>query len=255
MQVDIKHGDCLNLMTNIPDASVDLILCDLPYGTTQCKWDSCIDLERLWGEYLRVAKENAPILLFSQQPFSATLIMSNPKMFRYEWIWYKNKATGWLNSKKMPLKAHENILCFYRKLPKYNPQMRTHDFGGNPFQGRTPYRPRGVYQASHYGRYKSPTYKELGEERLPIDIVNFQAPDCEKGLHPTQKPISLLEYLINTYTDEGDTVLDNCMGSGSTGIAAINCNRNFIGIEMDADYYTIAKERIGSHLANKEVCV
>ena len=221
-------------MKQVPDKSIDLILCDLPYGTTQNKWDTVIPFDKLWAQYNRIIKDNGAILLFSQMPFGANLIMSNPKMFRYEWVWEKENSTGFLNAKKMPLKKHENILVFYKHLPTYNPQMRE---GFKPY-----YNVRNNPYSSNYGDYKATTASSDGT-RYPIDIIEFNR---DKGLHPTQKPVALLEYLIKTYTNEGDTVLDNCMGSGSTGVACKNTNREFIGMELDEKYYKIACERLGA---------
>lgn len=214
--------------------SIDLILCDLPYGTTRNKWDKVIDLDKLWEHYNRIIKDNGAIVLFSQQPFSAKLIESNPKMFRYEWIWDKQQGTGFLNAKKMPLKSHENILIFYKKPPVYNPQMRT---------GFKPYKAKQKSAGSGYDKSK-PVVTISNGERYPVDIISFKRDSNGKKVHPTQKPVALLEYLIKTYTNEGDTVLDNCMGSGSTGVACVNTNRNFIGMELSSEYYDIAKDRI-----------
>ena len=234
-QMQIKQGDCLELMKEIPDKSIDMILCDLPYGTTKNKWDSVIPLNKLWKQYERIIKDNGAIVLFSQMPFSAELVHSNLKLFKYEWIWQKDNGTGFLNAKKMPLKIHENILVFYKKLPLYNPQMRT---------GFKPYKCKQGRHSTNYGAYEQGHITESNGERYPIDIIEFKK---DSGLHPTQKPVALLEYLIKTYTNEGETVLDNCMGSGSTGVACINTNRNFIGYELDEHYFQIAKERLEQH--------
>ena len=232
----LLQGDCLELMKDIPDKSIDLILCDLPYGTTQCKWDSVIPFEKLWAQYNRIIKDNGAILLFSQMPFGANLIMSNPKMFRYEWVWEKEQGTGWLNAKKMPLKKHENILVFYKHLPTYNPQglveldkplvidSKTHEYNG-------------------YNDNSQKTW-ERKNTNYPTDMLRYGRDKIKGSLHPTQKPVALLEYLIKTYTNEGDTVLDNCMGSGSTGVACKNTNRDFIGMELDKNYYEIACNRL-----------
>ena len=230
----LLQGDCLELMKDIPDKSIDLILCDLPYGTTQNKWDTVIPFDKLWAQYKRIIKDHGAILLFSQMPFGANLIMSNPKMFRYEWIWEKDNSTGFLQAKKMPLKKHENILVFYKHLPTYNPQMR---------QGFKPYTMESGRGSSNYNAYSSVRTENDGT-RYPIDMIKFNR---DKGLHPTQKPVALLEYLIKTYTNEGDLVLDNCMGSGSTGVACKNTNREFIGMELDEKYFNIACERIGDN--------
>ena len=234
----IKQGDCLELMKEIPDKSVDMILCDLPYGTTKNKWDSVIPLNKLWKQYERMIKDNGAIVLFSQMPFSAELVHSNLKLFKYEWIWQKDNGTGFLNAKKMPLKVHENILVFYKKLPLYNPQMRT---------GFKPYKCKQGRHSTNYGAYEQGHITESNGERYPIDIIKFKK---DSGLHPTQKPVELLEYLIKTYTNEGETVLDNCMGSGSTGVACINTNRNFIGYELDEKYFEIAEKRINEAMCN-----
>ena len=232
----LYHVDCMQAMKEIPDKSVDMILCDLPYGTTRNKWDSVIDLTLLWKEYERIIKDNGAILLFAQVPFNVVLGNSNLKLLKYEWIWEKDSGTGFLNSKKMPLKIHENILVFYKKPPCYNPQMRT---------GFKPYEIKKGHHGSNYGSDKGAITKSNGE-RYPISLIQYKR-DKEK-IHPTQKPIALLEYLIKTYTNENDLVLDNCMGSGSTGVAAINTNRNFIGIEKDKHYCEIARKRIDEAL-------
>ena len=232
--IDLRQGDCLELMKDIPDKSIDMILCDLPYGTTRNKWDSIIPLNDLWMQYERIIKDNGAIVLFSQMPFTAELVHSNLNLFKYEWIWQKENGTGFLNAKKMPLKIHENIEIFYKKTPTYNPQMR---------KGFKPYSQMSGRGSSNYGeQIRIQTIND--GERYPIDIIEFKR-DKEK-LHPTQKPVALLEYLIKTYTNENETVLDNCMGSGSTGVASINTNRNFIGIELDENYYKIACERINN---------
>lgn len=233
--IDIRQGDCLELMKEIPDRSIDMVLCDLPYGTTRNKWDSVIPLNKLWEQYERIIKDNGAIVLFSQMPFSAELVHSNLKLFKYEWIWQKDNGTGFLNAKKMPLKIHENILVFYKKLPLYNPQMRI---------GFKPYKCKQGRHSTNYGAYEQGHITESNGERYPIDIIKFKK---DAGLHPTQKPVELLEYLIKTYTNENETVLDNCMGSGSTGVACVNTNRNFIGYELDEHYFQIAKERLEQH--------
>lgn len=228
----LRQGDCLEVMKEIPNESIDMILCDLPYGTTKNKWDSVLDLETLWDEYKRIIKSNGCIALFAQTPFDKVLGNSNLKMLKYEWIWKKENGTGFLNAKKMPLKIHENILIFYKKPPTYYPQMRT---------GFKPYRCKQGSAGSNYGNSISTETISNGD-RYPIDLIEFKR-DKDK-LHPTQKPVALLEYLIKTYTNENDLVLDNCMGSGSTGEAALRANRKFLGIELDENYFNIAKERL-----------
>ena len=227
-------GDCLELMKDIPDGSIDMILCDLPYGTTRNKWDSTIPFESLWGQYERIIKDNGAIVLFSQPPFDKALSMSNIKLFRYEWIWEKDNATGFLNANRMPLKKTENILVFYKQLPIYNPQKTA----GKPYKCK-----QGSGSSSwNYDESQGGYVTENNGDRFPTNIIKFNR-DKDK-FHPTQKPVALLEYLIKTYTNEGDTVLDNCMGSGSTGVACVNTGRKFIGMEMDDTYYEIAKQRI-----------
>lgn len=227
-------GDCLEIMKDIPAESIDMILCDLPYGTTKNKWDSIIPLEKLWEQYNRIIKSDGAIVLFSQIPFTIELAKSNIKDLKYEWIWEKEQGTGHLNAKKMPMKAHENILVFYKKLPTYNPQW---EYG-------KPYIATYSTHSSNYGKQKDSVTTISDGRRYPKDIIKIKKAKTDKHLHPTQKPVVLLEYLIKTYTNENETVLDNCMGSGSTGVACKNTNRNFIGIELDEKYYNIAKERI-----------
>lgn len=232
--INIKQGDCLELIKKIHDKSIDMILCDLPYGTTRNKWDSIIPLDKLWEQYERIIKDNGCIALFAQTPFDKVLGSSNLKLLKYEWIWQKDNGTGFLNAKKMPLKLHENILIFYKKPPVYNPQMR---------KGFKPYSQKSGRGSSNYGEQVRVITDSKGD-RYPVDIVEFKR-DKDK-LHPTQKPVALLEYLIKTYTNENENVLDNCMGSGSTGVACINTNRNFIGFELDENYFNIAKQRLES---------
>ena len=230
------QGDCLELMKQMPDKSVDMILCDLPYGTTQNKWDIIIPFQSLWGGYDRIIKDNGVIVLFGQSRFSAQLIMSNLRMYRYTLIWEKTKAGGFLNARRMPLQAHEDIIIFYKKLPTYNPQME---------QGE-PYIKKAVTDGDggNYGKFNRVGSVLINEgERFPRSVIKFSN-DNHKSLHPTQKPVPLLEYLIKTYTNEGETILDNCMGSGSTGVACINTGRNFIGMELDENYFEIAQKRI-----------
>lgn len=228
----IMRGDCLELMEAIPMGSIDMILCDLPYGTTRNKWDSIIPFDRLWEQYERIIKNNGAIVLFSQMPFAARLICSNIKLFRYEWVWEKDNSTGFLNAKKMPLKIHENICVFYKNPPTYNPQMR---------KGFKPYVVQNARGSTNYGKQQNVTTVSNGE-RYPVDLIKFTR-DKSK-VHPTQKPVALLEYLIKTYTNEGEIVLDNCMGSGSTCVAAVNTNRHYIGFELEEKYFSIACKRL-----------
>lgn len=236
--IELWHGDCLELMNDIPDGSVDMVLCDLPYGTTRNKWDKCIPLEKLWQEYKRVVKKNGAIVLFAQTPFDKVLGASNLDMLKYEWIWEKPQGTGHLNAKKMPMKSHENILVFYRQLPTYNPQ----------WEWGTPYTATQSSHSTNYDKQKDRVTTISDGRRYPKDVLRFGKAETDKRLHPTQKPVALLKYLIKTYTDFGDTVLDNCMGSGSTGVACVNTNRNFIGIELDEGYFNTAKKRIDTAL-------
>ena len=240
--IELWCGDCLELMNDISDKSVDMILCDLPYGTTSCKWDIVIPFEPLWEQYNRIIKDNGAIVLFGSEPFSSKLRLSNLKNYKYDWVWKKTKAQGFLNSKKMPLKDYENICVFYRKLPTYNPQGIIY----------------GEYKNDRKSKYNKgeDVYgkeKEFGISHMsnfPKQIIEFSNPSGKGQLHPTQKPVALLEYLIKTYTNENDTVLDNCMGSGSTGVACVNTDRKFIGIELDDTYFEIAKERINKAVEN-----
>lgn len=231
MSTTLYHGDCLEEMNKIPDKSIDMILCDLPYGITQNKWDSVISFDLLWEKYNRIVKDNGAIVLHCQQPFTSQLILSNPSMFKYCWIWSKHQCTGFLNAKKQPLRNCEDIAVFYKRQCTYNPQMR---------KGKPQIKNTGG-KSSNYNDF---TYQpHISEEYYPTTLLDFPLPRF-KGGHPVQKPVPLLEYLIRTYTNEGDTVLDNCMGSGSTGVACVNTNRNFIGIELDDHYFEVAKNRI-----------
>lgn len=240
MRTEIIFGDCLDKMDQIEDGSIDMIFCDMPYGRTNCKWDSVIDLEKLWIQYKRVVKINGAILLFAQAPFDKILGASNIKMLRYEWIWEKTQATGHYNAKKAPLKAHENILVFYGKQPVYNPQKST---GHNPINSYTKY-VSTQNNTEIYGK-ASKEIKGGGEtDRYPRSVLLYKSDKQTEYFHSTQKPVALLEYLIKTYTNLGDTVLDNCMGSGSTGVACKKLGRSFIGIENDEAIYNIAKARL-----------
>ena len=237
-QICVHHGDCLEIMRTIPDGSVDMILCDLPYGTTACEWDVVIPFEPLWEQYCRVCKRNAAIVLTASQPFSSSLVMSQPELFRHEWIWIKNAGSNFVNTVREPFKEHEHILVFSRGKWTYNKQMQARSEAGKsrvkkPITFKT--------ASDHYHKLDRIETKVMPELRVPSSWQKFNR---ERGLHPTQKPVTLLEYLIKTYTNEGETVLDNCMGSGSTGVACINTNRRFIGIEKDAKYFEIAQKRI-----------
>ena len=240
---DIKlyKGDCLEIMKNIPDGSVDMVLCDLPYGTTACKWDIIIPFEPLWEQYKRIIKDNGAIVLFGSEPFSSQLRMSNLKMYRYDWIWQKTVASNFALSNKQPQKKHENIMVFYKKQPTYNPQMEK----GKAYIDKRSNGTRNVFVGTESNFKKQPIKNE--GTRYPSSIQKFSNGN-NKNVHPTQKPVELLEYLIKTYTDENEVILDNCMGSGSTGVACKNLNRNFIGIELDETYFNIAKDRIEGNI-------
>ena len=242
----LLQGDCLELMRNIPDKSIDMILCDLPYGVLNkknpnAKWDCVLPFADLWREYERITKENGAIVLFGSGMFTADLMQSNRKLWKYNLVWKKgNRPTGFLNAKKQPLRISEDICVFYRKQPIYNPQFtigeKCHSRGGaeNSIQKQA--------RNGCYGEFKS-TPITLTNEKYPLSIIDI-AKEYPQKYHPTQKPVVLLEYLIKTYTNEGDVVLDNCMGSGSTGVACVNTGRDFIGIELDENYFNIAKNRI-----------
>lgn len=233
------HGNCLEVMQELPDACIDMVLCDLPYGlTNQNKWDVIIPFDQLWNQYKRITRKNAAIVLTAAQPFASQLIMSNPKMFRYDLIWEKNKSTGFLNANKMPLRKHEHILVFYRQLPIYNPQKTT---GHKPVNSYTKHTSDG----SNYGQTKTGIKGGGQTERHPTSVLKFDVVnnDSEEKIHPTQKPVPLFEHLIKTFTNEGMLVLDNCSGSGTTMIACRNTNRNYIAIEADLNYYNDSLER------------
>lgn len=232
----IYNEDCLKGMERLPDKSIDMILCDLPYGTTANKWDVIIPFDQLWLQYERLIKDDGVIVLTASQPFTTELIASNKKLFRYEWIWEKDNATGFLTAKIMPMKIHENVLVFYKNTPVYHPQMR---------YGFQPYKNVHGSVSENWGVHKKVESTSDGE-RYPITIVKFKR-DSEK-LHPTQKPVALFEYLIRTYTNKGDIVLDNCMGSGTTAVACLNTERKYIGFEIDRIYYEKSLERIKNNV-------
>ncbi|EJR62784.1 hypothetical protein IK3_03104 [Bacillus toyonensis] len=238
----VFNMDCLEGMKLIPDKSVDMILCDLPYGTTACKWDSIIPFDLLWQQYERIIKDNGAILLTASQPFTTKLIASNMKLFRYEWIWKKgNHVTGFPNANRMPLKNHENVLVFYKKLPKYYPQ--------DLILLDKPIQMKEIRRMKILGKRNNESLNNVYVKKYtnyPKSIINF--PRESKTFHPTQKPVALFEYLIKTYTKEGEIVLDNCMGSFTTAIACINTNRNYIGFEMEEEYWKLGNERVNKHI-------
>lgn len=233
------NDDCFNVFPYIEDKSIDMIFCDLPYGTTKCKWDTPLDLKKLWEQYNRIIKDNGAILLFAQTPFDKVLGSSNLPMLKYEWIWEKTAATGHLNAKKMPMKAHENILVFYKRLPTYNPQKtKGHTRKVSKAEHKTNCKESEVYNKGQ----KNTTYDST--ERYPRSVLKFSSDKQKSKLHSTQKPLSLVEYLINTYTNKEDVVLDNCFGSNTTGLACQNLERKYIGIEKDKESYEKGINRI-----------
>ena len=235
--MQLYNEDCLVRMPLIADKSVDMILCDLPYGTTQNKWDVIIPLDILWMQYERIIKDDGMICLTSAEPFTSTLITSNKKLFKYDLVWDKKLSSGFLNAKRMPLRRHEQVICFYKKLPLYNPKMTVR---GN-------IRKKGITtetgkHTSNYGKFENSVVEN--NEYYPTSIIEVSNANRKDKIHPTEKPVELMEYLIKTYTNEGETVLDNCMGSGTTGVACKKTGRHFIGIEKDEKYFEIAKNRI-----------
>ena len=241
----LYQGDCLEVMKNIEDKSIDCIICDLPYGvTSKNKWDTIIPYEPLWKEYKRIIKDNGPIILFGQDKFTAKTMLSNEKMHRYNLIWNKVLTSGFLNAGRMPLREHEDIMIFYKKLPTYNPQFTE----GKPLHGMGEKFKKVKNNNNNYNDFNScnnPSANREGDtKKYPKSILTFPRPASSKMLHPTEKPVELLEYLIKTYSNENDVILDNCMGSGSTGVAALNTNRRFIGVELDEKYFNIAKDRL-----------
>ena len=242
-KIELIQGDCLEKMKDVNDKSIDMILCDLPYGTTACKWDTIIPFEPLWKQYKRIIKDNGAIVLTASQPFTSALVMSNIKMFKYEWIWDKKIPSGMSYARFQPMRQHENILVFCNGKTIYNPQMIKRDKpikgggikGGGMSKGETTNNQNLVALKKTYD-YKNPT-TIIVEDKIRKD-----------SLHPTQKPVALFEYLIRTYTNEGETVLDNCMGSGTAGVACKNLNRNFIGIELDSKYFKIAEKRVNEDI-------
>ncbi len=248
MQIELNNiicGDCIDVMKTIPDHSIDMILCDLPYGVTRCNFDNIIPFQLLWEQYKRIIKKNSAIVLTASQPFTSALVMSNHEMFKYEWIWEKSKASNFLSAKKQPLKAHENILVFADGTPNYYPIMTT----GTPFFGKG--RSKKGSEWEGVGKVDNATFRNDNNGiRYPRTIQYFATAESEKigALHPTQKPVKLFEYLIRTYTKENDTVLDNCAGSGTTGIACINSNRKYIMIEKEEKYCEIIAKRLDNHI-------
>jgi len=236
----LLHGDCLELMRDIPDKSVDMILCDLPYGTTACKWDTVIPFDRLWEQYERIIKDNGAVVLFGSEPFSSNLRLSNLKIWKYDLVWNKDLCKNPGLAKIRPLPSFENIMIFGKSKLIYNPQMEN----GKPYTDIRKKPTRVLNGNEHKYGFSGNTVNVVNTGyRYPKSVITIRNPN-KKGQHPTQKPVAIMEYLIKTYTNEGDLVLDNCMGSGTTGLACKNLNRDFIGIELDEKYFQIAKQRI-----------
>lgn len=249
MKIDLRQGDCLELMKDIPDGSVDMVLCDLPYGLTQNKKDITLPFDKLWEQYNRIIKNNGCIALFGQGLFFIDLVNSNRKMYKYDLVWNKVLTSGFLNAKRMPLRQHEQIAIFYKKRPTYNPQFTI----GNPLHSKGISYKTEVLKNNNYGKFNIMEDIRAGcTEKYPTSILKFSKSHPSIAKHPTEKSVELLEWLIKTYTNENDIVLDNCMGSGSTGVACVNTNRNFIGIELDEGYFNIAKERIENAKDNND---
>lgn len=236
-RISLACGDCLEVMEKLPDGCVDMVLCDLPYGNTRNAWDVKIDMDTLWKQYRRIVKATGAIVLFGSGMFTAEMMYSNQNDWRYNLIWEKTTPTGFLNAKRMPLRAHEDIMIFYQKSPVYHPIMSDGKRKVSTMQHK-----RNCKGGSSYGKYKAIDYDS--DKRYPRSVLHFPTDKQKCALHPTQKPVALLEYLIRLYTDEDDLILDNCMGSGSTGVAALRSGRRFIGIEIDPDMYSIAEKRI-----------
>lgn len=241
--VTLWQGDCLELMKQIPSGSINLVLCDLPYGTTQNKWDAVIPFVPMWDQYARICRDTSPIVLFAAQPFTSVLVASNLKDFKYTWVWKKSQAVGHLNAWKQPMRNTEDIVVFYKKQCPYSPILVDKKPENiRPLSNRT-------RTSSNYGDHKLDVHKCPNDKTMPATVLEFN--NAQGTVHPTQKPVALMEYLIQTYTKEGDLVLDNCMGSGTTGVACINTNRRFIGIEKDEGYFQIAKNRINQALKTR----
>lgn len=242
-QYQLYSGNCLDLMGDLQDSSVDLILCDLPYGTTACAWDTILPFDRLWQQYRRIAKKNAAIVLTASQPFTTALIASNLSDFRYCWVWRKSRATGFQNANRMPMKGHEDVAVFYRYLPTYNPQGVVKCGNVNKRGGI----------GDNWGGDGSMANKYIQKlTNYPSSVLDV--PVAGEPVHPTQKPVALMDYLIRTYTSEGETVLDNCMGSGTTGVACMKSGRRFVGMEMNPDYFEVAKSRIQRAAGEPVIC-
>lgn len=241
-------GDCIDIMRDLPSGCIDMVLCDLPYGCTRNSWDTAVPFGELWDAYGRVVKPDGAVVLFGSGMFTADLMASNRGMWRYNLVWNKTTPTGFLNAKRMPLRSHEDICVFYRRPPKYNPVMTKASRKVSSAASK-----RGSRAAASYGAYGRTGYDS--DERYPTSVLEFATDKQREALHPTQKPVALLQLLVRMYTDEGDTVLDNCMGSGSTGVACIRTGRRFVGIELDDGYYAAATRRIGAEAAQGRLAV
>jgi site-specific DNA-methyltransferase (adenine-specific) len=238
-QAQLLQGDCLELMPELADKSIDMILCDLPYGTTACKWDVIIPFEPLWAQYKRIIKDNGAIVLFGREPFTSKLIVSNLNCYKHKWVWNKKQMGNYANAKYMPLQIEEDIVVFAKGRVNYYPEMRT---------GKLRKKGGGKKQCMSMSSFIKPEHFTVNDQYYPVNLLE-DFPNCSNKngrVHPTQKPVPLLEYLIKTYTNEGDLVLDNCMGSGSTGVACKNLDRDFIGMELNEKYCEIAKNRINN---------
>jgi site-specific DNA-methyltransferase (adenine-specific) len=245
MKLELILGDCLEKMDDIPDQSIDMVCCDLPYGITSCSWDIVIPFDKLWKQYDRICKKAAAIVLFASQPFTTDLIVSNRTQFKYQLIWNKNVPTGMSSARYRPMKYHEDILVFYRDQPTYNPILKE-----RVGVGKSCYKYEHYCGASNHIKLDKVKKKYDPDFVQPSSVLDFKVVPNRKGkIHPTQKPVDLMEYLIKTYTNEQDTVLDNCMGSGTTGIACKNLQRSFIGIELDIQSFNIAENRINEHIS------
>jgi site-specific DNA-methyltransferase (adenine-specific) len=245
-------GDCLELMPQMESGMFNMILCDLPYGTTACKWDTIIPFDKLWEQYERLIKPNGAIVLTASQPFTSALVMSNPKLFKYEWIWKKNKPSGMFNANRQPMNNHESVLVFYKILPTYNKTLEPRECN-EASKNRLKYKMAGFSGSNTYGKTTTQKKQYDAELRNPTTVKEFSQTPNPLRKHPNEKPISMLEYFIKTYTNEGDLVLDNCAGSGTTGIACLNTNRNYIQIEKENNYFDLILEREKSfNEANKK---
>ena len=247
--INLMQGDCLERMQEIPDGSIDMVLTDPPYGTTACKWDTVIDLPQMWEQLKRITKPNGAIVMTASQPFTSALVMSNVAMFKYEWIWQKDKPSNFALANRQPMKYHENVCVFYQSQCCFNKQLEPRTGSG---AARVKYIVDNSRQKSEHLTV-SDKPKMFGDLKNPGTIQNVSTGRRQDSLHPTKKPVALMEYLIRTYTDEGDTVLDFTMGSGTTGCAAKNTGRKFIGIELDPDYFKIAQERIAAACTVKQL--